>query len=263
MRRSITSLITCAALALPAGIMASAPSALAAPHGGIVPRVDFTTNTSHIWSGWMDLSNTNVQLRFVAADFTVPTVKCNSVGQSAAFWVGLDGWTDNTVEQDGVDVVCIQGPGGPIPQYYTFYEMVPESPVGFFGVSPGDHINASVFYDSSIAEYNLVVTDSADSSVNINLDKNCPSGHTCRNNSAEVIAEDPGGVPNPLGDFGTVSFSHIAVTSADGTHGTLEGNSLWSSHEIILENAGHMVMAQPSGRLNGATAFTDTFKSAG
>src|SRR5262249_53408110 len=157
--------------------------------------------------------------------------------------------SSHTVEQAGVDVVCIQGPGGPIPQYYTFDEMAPNKGTGFLGVSPGDHINASVFYDSSVGLYNLVVTDSDNSSVSINDDKDCPSGQTCRNSSAEVIVEDPGGAPNPLGNFGTVSFNQIAVTSQDGTHGTLEGNSLWSSHEIILENSGHMVMAQPSSRL--------------
>jgi Peptidase A4 family len=138
----------------------------------------------------MDLGDTDVQLRFVASDFTVPTVKCNGTGPSAAFWDGLDGWTDNTVEQAGVDVICIQGPDGPIPQYYTFYEMYPNSPQGILGASPGDHINASVFYDSSTGKYNLVVTDSANSKVDLNVDESCPGGHTCHNSSDEVIAED-------------------------------------------------------------------------
>jgi peptidase A4-like protein len=233
--------------------------------GDIVP--DATVNTTSIWSGWVDKANTNVELRFVTANFVVPSVTCPGFGYDSSFWVGLDGWGSSTVEQVGVDGYCdIQGPNGVLPEYFSWYEMYPNGTVAQNYVSPGDVISVSVYYDSSTSKYDLALSDSNSTSPDISVAKYCPSGHTCHNASAEVITEDPGGGPTKsvyLAKFSKVNFSLVAVTSRNGTHGTLEGNSLWSAHEIIMEYPGTTVMAQPSDRTSGYTAFSDTYKSSG
>jgi hypothetical protein len=155
--------------------LARAPSA-GAGNGSPLPadplEPDAAQWTSPEWSGWADVAKQNVQLRYVTANFTVPTVKCGALGQSAAFWVGLDGFTasgipvpsNNTVEQAGIDVECnISTPSGPEPSYYSFWEMYApgtgHGPHETAGVSPGDAIAVSVFYNSDTNKYNLQLND--------------------------------------------------------------------------------------------------------
>lgn len=226
-----------------------------------------TQDTSPNWAGWVDQANTNVQLRYVAATFTVPTVTCTGNDEDAYFWVGLDGWpsTNLTVEQAGIEVLCISTPSGNIPEYVSFYETAPKRPVSVDNVKPGDSISVDVYYDSDNNMYNLTLTDASAASADFNKPLPCPSGSTCHNSSAEVITEDPGGGPSDgvfLAKFTKVSFTSISVTSRDGTHGTLEGNSLWSAHEVTMEDSSGL-MAQPSGRTDSNTAFTATWKGTG
>jgi Peptidase A4 family len=82
-----------------------------------------------------------------------------------------------------------------LPEYFFWYEMYPNGTVAQNHVSPGDTISLSVYYNSSTNKYNLALTDSATTSPDINVFKSCPNGSTCRNTSAEVIVEDPGGGP--------------------------------------------------------------------
>jgi hypothetical protein len=233
--------------------------------------------SSHVWSGWVDVANQDVALRYVTANFVVPSVKCSSLGESVAFWVGLDGLNgsdlpvpvNKTVEQDGVEVNCdISTPSGPMPSYDSFWYMfAPTNSKSKFCincVSPGDTIAVSVYYDSAADNYHLALSDSNTTAPDFNTSQTCPTSYTCHNATAEVIAEDPGGgvasgvyLPN----FGTVHFSSVGVTSRDGTKGTLYGNSLWSAGKITMEDSGGTVMAQPSDRTDGNTAFSDTFHS--
>ena len=277
-----------------AGGLAAAPAALAATstpgpavitgygHGmnlgrpaGAVPsglpsviEPDYTSTTQSLWAGWADVADTNVELRYVTSNFVVPTVSCPGHGYEADFWVGLDGDQEgSTVEQVGVDALCdISLPsGGYAPTYTSWWEMYPNPPHVQGNVSPGDQIAASVYYNSTTGEYSLALNDSNRTSPDINLNKYCPSGYTCHNKTAEVIAEDPGGGPSKgvyLAKFSNLTFSLVGVTSRNGTHGTLEGNSLWSSNKLIMAYQGN-AMATPSDRNNGYTSFNVTWKGGG
>ncbi len=238
---------------------------------------DARDSNSPTWSGWTDVGNKNVQLRYVTANFVVPTVTCSSPDQQVSFWVGLDGLNgsalpvsvNKTVEQAGVAVVCnISTPSGTEPSYYSFWEMyAPGSGHGPHvteGVSPGDTIAVSVYYSSTTGDYHLALNDSNTATVNFNKTETCPSGNTCHNATAEVIAEDPGGGTAQsidLAKFGTIKFSEVAVTSRDGTTGTLAGNSLWSANKLTMA-VRSTVLAQPSARTDSNTAFTDTWHNA-
>jgi hypothetical protein len=80
----------------------------------------------------------------VSSSWTQPAVNC-AVTRSgySAFWVGLDGYTTETVEQTGTEADCSNGK----PVYGAWYEMFPRGSVGIAEpVAPGDSFTASVTY---------------------------------------------------------------------------------------------------------------------
>ena len=114
-----------------------------------------------------------------------PTGTCTSrrSAQYSSFWVGLDGFNSNSVEQTGTDVDC----NGRTPVYYGWYEMYPANPVNYTNtVRPGDHFSASVTFTGT-ETYTLVLTDSTQGWTHTTV-KN-QTGLT--RSSAEVITEAP------------------------------------------------------------------------
>lgn len=221
---------------------------------------------SQNWSGYAAVAKTNVALRYVTSTFTVPSISCSrvaigSAGQTyAAEWVGLDGFNSTTVEQTGVDTFCDSSSGPATSQ--AWYEMYPLDPVVFSGVSPGDTIWVSVYYNSGTSEYQLFLDDETTGST-METDQPCPSGSTCDRNSAEVIEEDPGGSVAGginLADFGTVNFAASHVTSRSGLHGTLAASSLWTTTEIIMQDPSGNDMATPSALTDSGADFSITWK---
>jgi hypothetical protein len=220
--------------------------------------------TSTVWSGWLDDAHKNVQLYSVTSTFRVPRTTCPVKHAIAYLWVGLDGATDDTVEQDGIAAYCIRS-GGHSPEYYDWYEMFPKDPVAKHLVHTGDTIVATVSYDPRNHKYRLKVVDKTHPGADFSVSKLCNRGTTCHRSTAEIIAEDPGGgVVNGhfLADFHRVGFSHVRVVSRNGKVGSLRSNKDWTAFEIIMKYKGK-VMAVPSARRSGDTAFSIAFKNKG
>jgi hypothetical protein len=227
------------------------------------PRVTGTTATSGDWSGYVDTGH-NVAFRFIAANFTVPNADCaaSSLGTSglalAGTWVGLDGWTSNTVEQDGFAEECRSSTSQ---SYYAWYEMYPDNQVMVSGPKPGDAVVASVYFNSTSGKYTLEVSDLTQKGAGFTVTESCPSGSTCANSSAEVITEAPGGGVAggyDLTDFGAVGYTNASITSRSGTHGGLAATSLWSPTSITMTDPSGNTMAT-AGPLQGSTAFLSSF----
>ncbi len=217
------------------------------------------------WSGYADVACGTCALRFVAASFTVPSVNCakSPDGSFVGIFAGLDGVFSPTVEQIGVQAGCSGGKAS----YAAFFEMFPNAPVAFSGISPGDAISVAIFFNAATNRWQLGLTDLT-IGANIATAQACPSGSVCRNASAEVITEAPVTVTGttitvlPLVDFGQVNYEAIAVTSRNGTHGSLISNGLWTTDSITMVNSttGH-TLAQP-GPVYGGQAFQDTWHAA-
>jgi hypothetical protein len=222
-----------AALALAAGslMMATAGSANAAtPHtssvrpggtapggfqpGGLIKKPvgaqvkkhgKYYQEQSTNWSGYA-ASGGDGSFNSVSASWTQPTATCNDNGDEyAAFWVGLDGFNSNSVEQTGTDSDC----DGGSPDYYGWYEMYPADPVYFDNtVEPGDSMYASVTFTGTDT-YTLTLIDYTQNWTQTETENE--SG--LANSSAEVITEAPSSYsgPLPLADFGTVNFSGSSV----------------------------------------------------
>jgi Peptidase A4 family len=159
------------------------------------------------WSGYATDSGTYTS---VSASWVQPTGTCTSATRYSSFWVGLDGYSSSTVEQDGTDTDCVGGK----PQYYGWYETYPNPSYSFGStVEPGDTMSASVTYEGS-NEFKLTLADVTRGWSTSTTQKVSGADRS----SAEVIIEAPcctssGGIL-PLADFGTV---HLSDSVVDGS----------------------------------------------
>lgn len=195
------------------------------------------------WSGYADTSTT---FSTVAGNWTEPSVSCTSRNTYAAFWVGIDGFTSGSVEQDGTLAEC----SGRSAFYFTWWEMYPSNAIQVVGssVQPGDSISASVVRSGS--SYTLKVTDSSHPANSFTTTQGCSS---CANSSAEWIAEAPSGSGGvlPLANFRSWALSGATVNS--------KVISSFSDDEITMIDSAGRVKAQP-GSLNGSgNGFGVTF----
>ncbi|MGB6455671.1 MAG: G1 family glutamic endopeptidase [Streptosporangiaceae bacterium] len=210
------------------------------------PGFPQSANDPTDWYGNVDIACPTCHIRYVNANFTVPTLDCSnsnmgSGGAWMSLWAGLDGDGDSTLEQVGVQARCTSFANSSA-QYFSFYERVPDGYVPLpVPVSPGNSISVSVYYDQSNNQYQFGFQNNT-TSTGTSVEVTCPSGSTCENKTAEVIAEvvDPGPPEYDMPDFGSVSFSGTTVTSYDGTKGDLCKGSLWSSATVVgVDYEGH------------------------
>jgi hypothetical protein len=212
-----------------------------------------TVTESNNWSGYAVTGDLFTQAR---GSWTIPAVDCTAVpDSSASFWVGIDGWENDTVEQTGTDSDC----NGDKPSYYAWYEFVPAGGVTIASVpvSPGDQMSAQVIYNN--AEFTIIITNETTGKSFI---KSHPPG-SAKRTSAEWIAEMNG---YQLSDFGTVSFggdytfvdrtNYAADSATAGQIGDFGGH-VWKS---ILVNA-NVEDAAPSSLSSDGTSFTVTWES--
>jgi hypothetical protein len=188
---------------------ASQPSAsghsASAASSGTTRSVRDGSATSTNWSGYVLTGGTGA-FSSVSSSWTEPAASCGSGTQYAAFWVGLDGYNSNSVEQTGTDSDC----SGGSPDYYGWYEMYPADPVYFTNpVAPGDSLSASVAVSGT--SYTLTLTDSTQGWTQTENE----SG-SYADSSAEVITEAPSSAQGPLllADFGTIGYSAAAANGA-------------------------------------------------
>ena len=77
--------------------------------------------SSYNWAGYADVSTTAGTFTNVGGSWTVPAADLHIEERFTSDWVGLDGFSTATVEQDGTASQCFQG----VPLYYSWYEMYP------------------------------------------------------------------------------------------------------------------------------------------
>ncbi|HEY1914653.1 MAG TPA: G1 family glutamic endopeptidase [Streptosporangiaceae bacterium] len=186
---------------VPGGVMSHPAGAAAQEHGR--RNGDESSN----WSGYA-VTGSDGAFNSVSSSWTEPTATCNDSGtEYAAFWVGLDGFNSDSVEQTGTDSDC----DGGSPDYYGWYEMYPAAPVYFDNaVSPGDSMSASVSVSGDT--YTITLTDNSQGWTQ--TENETESG--LADSSAEVITEAPSDSdgPLPLADFGTVNYSGSTVNGS-------------------------------------------------
>jgi Peptidase A4 family len=222
--RSIRMFATAALAVAPVAVPASAPLVAAAPllhapmhlAGGAHPLFlhSFGRNATTSSTNWAGYAANGSTYTSVSTTFKQPSVNCSRGDGYSSFWVGLDGYSSDSVEQTGTEADCSGGSAS----YSAWYEMFPAYPVTYSNtVRPGDTITATVTYAGS-NKFTLKLSDSTEGwsrSVSKTL-------RNAARSSAEIIAEAPSDQsgPLPLDDFGTVTFNS----------NTVDGASLASTH---------------------------------
>jgi len=201
------------------------------------------------WSGYAD---TGTGFSTVTGSWTQPTATCSGRTESlAAFWVGIDGYSSDSVEQDGTLVECYRGTA----YYYTWWEMYPTNDIQVVGetLKPGDAISASVVRSGT--SYTLKVTDSTHTADSFTTTQTCSS---CANSSAEWIAEAPSGSSGvyPLSDFGTWTESGATVTEGS-TSGVI---SSFTDDEITMVDSSGLTKALPGALNSSGNGFGVTWE---
>jgi hypothetical protein len=173
--------------ALAGAASASASVAASRPQpGGTIIRTPGNSGLPTISENWSGYAATSPKkFNSVQAQFAQPKLSCpGKANQWTSNWVGLDGFTTDTVEQTGTFAFC-GGKAHTTPQYEAWYEMFPAGSIGVFSVKPGDVIDTAVHYTGG--KFHISIAD-VNSGKHFSIAKSCA---TCQRASAEWIIERP------------------------------------------------------------------------
>jgi hypothetical protein len=209
--------------------------------------------SSDNWSGYA-VTGANGSVTDVKGSWMVPSVSCLATGdQYASFWVGIDGYSSNTVEQIGTDSDCVNG----VPTYYAWYEFYPHFSytINTITVKPGDVISAEV---KATGKGGFTVTITDGNGTPFSVSTKMPQAQM---SSAEWIAEAPysGGVL-PLANFTTVFYGQDSAVVG----GKLQPIGSFGNNvdEITMVNGSGATKAAPSA-LSSDGSFSIAYVSAG
>lgn len=209
-----------------------------------LPRIHNRDGTASNWGGYaVETSLTTPQKHAVSSvqgSWQIPALSASTSPDTySALWVGIDGYSDNKVEQLGTEQDWT--PDGQT--NYAWFEMYPRR--GFiipdFPLEPGDTVSASVNY-AGRDQFILSITN-----ITKGVAYTVPARHSrmrAPRESAEWIVEAPAGRRVlPLADFGTASFSGCSAI-VNGINGAID-NPAWQ-YDPINMTADGTVKAQPS-----------------
>ncbi|HEV2361957.1 MAG TPA: G1 family glutamic endopeptidase [Acidimicrobiales bacterium] len=166
-------------------------------------RFPHFAHSDQTWSGYAVTAGG--PYKKITGSWTISSLDCSKGNGSVSPWIGIDGWSNSTVEQIGVDYDCSNGKAS----YHTWVEMYPAGSDYFpETVHAGDTMSASVSVSGSA--WVLWLSDPTEG-----WKKTFHRTSTDKEASAEAILEDLGstGAP-PVDDFGTESFSSLLVNGA-------------------------------------------------
>ena len=225
---------------------------------------DGNVTESENWAGYAVTASSH-SVSNVTASFIVPTV--NTGGNSyAAFWVGIDGFNDGTVEQTGI----IAEPTGHGPhsstEYLVWYEFYPAAPVyASFSAAPNDTVYATVSYNSTTGNFTTCISVSS-STGHVGTFSHSQTVSGAQDDSAEWIVEAPasGGEILPLANFGTAYFGENYTGTQNTNYATISGahgsiGSFTSATEIIMVSNSGVPEATPSALSPNGTSFYVTY----
>lgn len=229
------------------------------------PIRNVTISYNTIWAGY---AVTGTDFTYAQGSWVVTAVDCTKTPNTdSSEWVGIDGWSSNTVEQTGTDADC----NGKTPFYYVWYEFYPLNTVVINDVSiaTGDKFSASVTYEGS-NEYLIALTNETTGqgfTKEVEFKGADGSGVPPRN-SAEWIEEMDG---NELSDFGKDPFGALYTGITTGVDeatdssisGTITdfGNAVQESISTRNGSSKSKDTAVPSALASDGASFTVTWKS--
>ena len=272
-RRLVIRLVGALAMVIPGGFGAAVASSSGAgaaistaesifhPPMTLVPNISHDNVQSSNWSGYAVSSST--PFTDVVGRWVEPTAMgCASGGTTyGSFWVGLDGYSSNSVEQLGTDSDCSRG----TPSYYAWFEMYPAASVTLsrssYPVKAGDTLTGIVTRSGN--SYALILVDNEASGGKWTFSQ--PETASDANASAEWVAEAPEICflvfcrQASLTDFGTLTFSGAQAATGAANAPISSFTASGGPHEITMVTSTGTIKAQPSSLAAGGEGFTDTW----
>jgi hypothetical protein len=198
------------------------------------------------WSGYAQ-DAANKTYTDVVDTWVVPTVTAGATGtQYSADWVGIGGYSEDTLVQAGTEVDNIKGK----PKYAAWTEILPkaEKPISGLAIHPGDIITTTV-REISAGKWDMTVADLTTGKSGGRTVKYASSGA-----SAEAIHERPevNGTLATLTGTNNVTFvpgdfSSTAAGSTPVLTPLLRAATGATVNQIfMLNNAGTKIVASPS-----------------
>lgn len=253
-----------------AGAAASAATTVSTTAGIPMLRVTAGAHASGLptissnWSGYAVTSK--LKFTYVHSEFVQPAIKCPGVkNQQTSNWVGLDGFADETVEQDGTAAWC-GGKTFTTPEYAAWYEMYPAGSMNVFKVNPGDLIEASVSATTA-GKFSLTVSD-------LTTNKSVVHHATCTKcalASAEWIIERPA-TCNSTGTrcflFALANFGESTMSEdyAQVAGGAMKGINKFENYPIAMIDPlkrGFVSLDTVGSVTPSTSSFTATWDRAG
>jgi hypothetical protein len=259
-------------------IPASAPGSSAAATSGPLgcPLASTECYSSDNWGGYA-VEKSSYKVSAVFGSWVVPTI-ANVVGSTCAdsqttwesnsVWIGIDGFSDGTVEQTGTSSDCFYG----TVNYYAWYEFYPSaSVVASFAVSPGDSITAKVLYSGpgTNATGPLFTTTLTDKTTGSTLTSPKTGVVGALRDSAEWIDESP----YYMGYLGLTHVNQVRFTGASATIGGVNAPiNGWGTNQYWLLMVDYnfpstlalsSAKAQPSALTSSGGTFTVKWLSYG
>jgi len=210
-----------------------------------------TAAGAYNWSGYADVSGTKGAFTEVSGRWRTPAVRCSRQDDIVSNWVGLDGFANNTVEQDGTASWCFEGK----PTYFTWYEMAPAGTIEVGkALRPGDMVTAKV--SRSGKKYTMSLADATHPANGFSVTKACALS-VCNATSAEWICERatyPTTGIAPLARYRAWKLRD-ATETARGVAGTISSQP--QRYKITMNDSTNSYRLSAPSRLGRAgTAFT-------
>jgi Peptidase A4 family len=248
------------------------PTPAPSPTPTPTPLPNTSATTSSNWSGYAAESSLSSpqadSVTAVSGSWTVPAVTGSSRGTTdSSVWVGIDGYSDSTVEQVGTEEDVVNG----VPEYAAWWEMYssgkgqPEQVITNMTIEPGDSISASVTYIATGAhagDFLLSIVDNsrANDSFSAYESSSQLQSPLAERSSAEWIVEAPsvGGGISSLANFGAVTFTNASAT-INGVTGPIN-DPAWQSQAINIAS-GRTTDDTTSVLTDSGTSFVESFGS--
>ncbi len=248
-----TSILAALVFAPAAPVVASGTAAVHAVPKHLVTPPGRATSQSTNWAGYAAFQG-GTTFSTVRGRWVQPTATCNSNKlQYATFWIGIDGYNSNSVEQIGTDSDCTAQNN---PTYYAWFEMFPAPARNLnLAIHPGDQVAARI--SSANGRFRLTITNVTTSKSFATTQKLTSAALS----SAAWIAEAPSSCAShscrvlPLANFGTVKFTG-SYTTGDGHSGTISDPAWHNDRITMVTTSGGTPKAVPTELNPNGSSFS-------
>jgi len=214
------------------------------------------------YSNWSGYVATGATFSAVSGSWIVPSVTCSHSTTYSAHWIGIDGYSSDSVEQDGSEADCSGGSAS----YDAWYEMYGDSSVdsgnevelspASYPVHPGNAMSAQVSVSGET--WTLAIADTS-AGWSYSTQIGWPGA---AQSSAEWVGERPEICLRScslasLADFGSLSFTGASATAG----ATTAPISSWSFVPMEMEGSSGDALAVPGPLGASGNSFTITWEA--